>query len=330
MRDADNASERGNPREAARRFDDAAGVARLARDRDAARHAAARMLARAGETDEAIGRLDAIAAESPPGPEAASAFYDAASLRLLHGDAARGWTAMEAMIHRFPGDGDARPALHRWLAHMDDEGGPARTLEWLRANQPELDRTERAEETAYEVALRLERLRDPHARAAFLAVAERWPYPGGALWDDALFHASAVAEADGLPLEAAHDLARMLAARERAIVVGSAERGRYAPAQLHLGELYRRLGDHAKARATFHALFTEFPESNLRDRGLFEEALLLQEDGDVAAACERLGQLVREIPGSRYVPCALERCPTLHARPAGAPATCHGYLEASR
>jgi len=330
MNEADDAAEHGDLREAARRFDMAASVALLPHDRDEARHAAARLLGRAGDVHGALTRLDALANEAQPGAEAGSAFYDAASLRLSSGDDDTGWRAVEAMLHRFPNDGDGRPALHRWLAHLDDTAGASASLAWLRRIQPELDGTDRAEEVAYEIAVRLSETQDlVAARTAFLAVAARWPYPQGALWDDALYHASAIDEAIGHPREAAADLTEMLERRERAIIVGSSERARYADAELHLGELYRdRLGDHEAARRAFHALFTAFPESPIRDRGLFEEAELLRADGDLTSACARLATLVETVPDSRYAPCAVSRCPSLHLKPGpGAPRTCHGYIE---
>jgi len=329
MREADDAAEHGDLREAATRFERAGDVALLRADRDQARHAAARLWARAGELGRAMARLDALADEAPPGPEAGSAFYDRAALRLAHGDVDGGWRDMEAMVRRFPGDGDARPALHHWLAHLDETDGPAAALAWLRTVEPALDATDRGEEVAYEVAVRLERLGNAvEARAAFVAVAQRWPYPGGSLWDDALFHASLLDEAAGRFLEAAADLDQLLDRRERALIIGSSERSRYAEAELRLGELYRdRLGDHAKARRAFHALYANFKDSVLRDRGLFEEAQLSVRDGDPQAACAALATLVRELPGSRYAPCAVRLCPTATVTSdAGAAPACHEYL----
>jgi tetratricopeptide (TPR) repeat protein len=333
MNEADDAAEHGDLREASRRFDRAASVALFPRDRDEARHAAARALARAGDVEGALARLDVLANEAPAGPEAGSAFYDATTLRLSTGDEQSGWRDMEAMLRRFPNDGDGRPALHRWLTHMDETAGPAATLAWLRHVQPALDVTDRAEEVAYAIAVRLRDTRElVGARTAFLAVATRWPYPRGALWDDALYQASVIDEATGHPREAADDLSEMLRHREHALMVGSAERARYADAELHLGELYRdRLGDHAAARRAFHTLFTAFPDSTIRDRGLFEEAELLRADGDVRSACAQLDALVAAIPDSRYAPCAVSRCPELRSKPGpGAPRTCHAYIDRPR
>jgi tetratricopeptide (TPR) repeat protein len=332
MTEADAAATRGDRREAARCFGRAADVADRPQDRDEARLAAARELARAGDVDVALARLQLLAEAVPPGTEAGSAFYEAASLRLEHGDEAEGWRCIEAMVRRFPNDGNARPALRHWLQHLDNdvEGGPRASLAWLRKAQPDLDATDRAEEVAFEIARRLDETGETAAaREAFVAVAARWPYPLGALWDDALFRASALDERLDRPQAAIDDLKQMLRRRERAILVGSAERSHYAEAQLHLGEIYRdRLHDDLAARAAFHALYEDYPDSTLRDRGLYEEAELLRADGDASAACGVLDRLVREAPESRYAACAVERCPSMHARPnARAAASCRPYLE---
>jgi TolA-binding protein len=328
---ADDLAMQGKYRDAALGFAAAAAVTTRVVDRDEARHAAGRMLARAGDVHGALTLLDALANEAPPGPEAGSAAYDAASLRIASDDAEAGWSGLNAMLHRFPGDGDARPALHRLLQHTDETAGPAATLAYLRQLQAALRAPDRDEELAYEIALRLDATGDAQgARDAFLGVATRWPYPDGALWDDALYHASLLDERAGRPKEAIADLERMLERREHASLVGSAERSRYADAQLHVGELYRdKLGDHPRAEAAFHRLYTDFPESPVHDRGLFEEALLLEAGGDTKTACARLETLVKEVPDSRYAPCAPHTCPTLPAK--GAPRTdtrqCHAYIE---
>lgn len=328
MNAADDAAQHGQYLEAAHGFDQAAATTSRVKDRDEARHAAAGMLARLGHDQEALARLDAIASTTPPSPEAGSAAYDAAMLRIRGGDPDAGWRGLDAMLHRFPNDGYGAPALHHLLAHAD-EAGPAATLTYLRQLERDLKGTEREEEVVYEIALRLERTGDPAAaRSTFLTVATRWPYPGGVLWDDALFHASLVDDAMGHTADAIADLDRMLERRERAIFAGSYERPRYAEAQLRKAELYRRVGDHPHAEAAYHELYAHFTDTPTRDRGLFEEAKLLRGDGDPSTACARLETLVKEFPASRYAPCALLDCPTLTVRPGPeAPKECHPYLE---
>ena len=332
MRTADQATEQGDLREAARRFEKAAGLALLARDRDEAKHAAARSWARAGASDAALHALDALAAQSPPGLESASALFEAALLRLDmdHADA-EAWRSVESVILRFPSDGTARPALQRWLGHLEEAGGPTLALAWLERVRPVLDRTDRAEEIAFETARYAEASHAPNARSLYLAVAARWPYPGGALWDLALWRASELALSQGKPADAASDLEQLLAKRERASFVGSAERAHYADAQLKVGEIYRdRLQAPERALGAFHALYRDFPDSPLRERGLFEEALLRRQLGQGARGCADFATLLHEFPDSRYAPCALRECPDLPERPGkNAPTACHAYLTAA-
>jgi tetratricopeptide (TPR) repeat protein len=334
MRAADEAAERGDPREAARRFERAAELALLSRDRDKATHAAARAWARGGATDAALRELDDLASQAPPGLETAAALYEAALLRLDadHDADAPAWGSIESVVLRFPSDGAARPALHRWLDHLEATGGPPLALRWLERVRPALDSTDRAEEIAFETAHYAEAAHAANARSLYLAVAGRWPYPSGALWDLALWRASELALSQGKPADAVSDLERMLAERERASIVGSAERAHYADAQLKVGEIYRDLlRAPERALAAFHALYLDFPDSPLRERGLFEEARLRKEMGQRPQACADFATLLREFPESRYAPCALQQCPELPERPGkNAPATCHTYLSAAR
>jgi hypothetical protein len=170
---------------------------------------------------------------------------------------------------------------------------------------------------------------DRAARDAYGRIADRWPYPFGSFFDDALWHASLIDEKFGLYQAAIDDLERMLRERETTSIVGSYERAKFVPAMLRVGELYRdRLHDRTRARDAFHRLYTDFTHSTLRDRALWLEAALWREDGDVATACSRLGTLVGQLPDSRYVPCAIEQCPGLsRPRASTAPKECHEYIE---
>jgi TolA-binding protein len=185
------------------------------------------------------------------------------------------------------------------------------------------------EDVTYERAKRLAALgRLEAARDAFIDVANRWPYPGGAYFDDSLYRASEIEEQLGRPREAIQHLERMLSFRESSSTIGTYERPRYVPAILRIAKLYEeRLHDRAKARATLHRLYADFKTSTLRDDALWREAALWEKDGDKDTACSRLATLASDFPDSRYVPCAVERCPSIK-RPSKskAPKTCHAYL----
>lgn len=327
---AERAESAGRFTEAAQGYDDASREASSPRDRDHARYLAGAALDRAGDRRGAAERFRTLADQPVAGEDSAAAAYHLAQMRIEEGDEAGGFRAMDGVVRRFPSSGVARPALHRFVRHMDDEQGPAKTLDYLRSLEPSLGATERGEEIAYEIALRLALLdRNQEARDAFLSVATRWPYPFGALWDDSLFRASELDEKLGRYPEAIEDLERMLKERESSTVVGSYQRPRFAEAQMRVALLYRdRLHDRARARAELHRLYTDFTTSTLRDRALWLEAAISREDGDAGSACSTLDTLIDDFPDSRFVPCAIVQCPSLR-RPAKskASATCHPYIE---
>ena len=316
---------------AAEHFDEAARTAKVPRDAVFARYEAAHTRARAGDVARAARDLRAIADAKPPNDYSARATFDLANL-ALQSDAAAGYAELEAAVVRFPETGTARTALRR-LLRRDDESGPSRTLAHLEALAPKVDKTALASDVAYERAKRLAELgRIEAARDAFLDVAKRWPYPGGAYFDDALYRASELEEKLGRPREAVAHLERLLSVRESSFMVGSYERPRYVPALQRIIQLYEeRLHDRAKAREALHRLYADFPTSTSRDDALWREAELWEKDGDKDTACKRLSTLTSDFPDSRYVPCAVERCTSIK-RPAksNAPQGCRAYLTRDR
>lgn len=312
---------------AADRFDEAARTAKVARDGVYARYEAALARARAGDVARASRELRAIADAKPPNAYSAQAAFKAAVL-AGESDPSAGYAELEAVALRWPETGVARVALTRILRH-DDEVGPAKTLAHLDALAPKVAKTALEEDVAYERAKRIAELgRTEEARSSFVAVADRWPYPGGNYFDDALYRASEMEETLGRYKEAIGHLERLLSFRERSVTIGSYERPRYIPAMLRIAKLYEeRLGDRQKARETLHRLYADFETSTLRDDALWREAELWQKDGDKDTACARLSTLTSDFPDSRYVPCAVERCSSIK-RPAKskAPKTCRAYI----
>ena len=313
---------------AAEDYDRAASAGTRPRDQDEARWDAAEATARAGNVAGAASRFEALAGDGGSEHQAEAAFR-LAVLRIDSGDADRGWRDMEQIPRRFPTHGVAHAAVRKLVQHADDSG-PRAGLDEVRALERDLESTELVQLVTYLDALHVETLGDDHAaRDAYGRVADRWPYPFGAFFDDALWRASLIDEKLGLYQVAIDDLERLLRQRETTSIVGSYERAKFVPAMMRVGELYRdRLSDHAKARAAFHRLYADFAHSTQRDRALWLEAALWREDGDADAACNRLATLVEQFPDSRYVPCALEQCRRLtRPRASGAPRDCHEYIE---
>jgi hypothetical protein len=110
--------------------------------------------------------------------------------------------------------------------------------------------------------------------------------------------------------------------------MGSYERPRYIPAILKIAKIYEeKLNDRGKAREALHRLYAEFTTSTLRDDALWREAELWRKDGDTGKMCDRLDTLASDFPDSRYVPCAIDKCPSIkRSSKSKAPKTCHAYL----
>ncbi|HEY4103134.1 MAG TPA: hypothetical protein VGM44_04555 [Polyangiaceae bacterium] len=300
----------------------AAETARSPRDRAEARYRAATAYERAGDVEHARGLYTVLA--NGKSERAARSTFALADLRLRGGDETGGYAELEAAIRKYPSSGVAGLALRRYFAELAEHGGDAAVLAYIAKSEPGLDQSELAEQLLYERARRLENeAKIAEARDAYLVVADRFPYPHGAYWDDALFHGASCEEQLGNAPRAIALLERMLVSREVSHMSGSYERPRYAEAAFHLAELYRdALHDAPRARQAFHAFYTDFPSSILRDDALWQEALLARHAGN-SEACAPLAILIREIPDSRYAPCAAEICQSLKLVPAR---ECHDYI----
>lgn len=314
--------------EAADRYEQAGKQAKLERDAVFMRYESALARARAGDVARAASELRAIATAKPPNAYSAQAAFKAADLAIA-GDAAAGHAELAAVPIAFPDSGVAEVAVRRVARWDDDHGGPQHAIERLEAMVPKVKGHGVEQTVVYERAKRLAVLgRTAEARDAFLDIAARWPYPFGAYFDDALYRASEMEEQLGRVPEAIADLERLLSHREVSSFMGSYERPRYIPAILRIAKLYEeKLGDRGKAREALHRLYSEFTTSTLRDDALWREAELWKKDGDLGTMCDRLATLASDFPDSRYVPCAIERCPSIK-RPSKskAPTTCRAYL----
>jgi TolA-binding protein len=311
--------------EAAERFSEAAEKSPRARDREEARYRQAMSLERAGRLDDARTVLGNLLVTFPGGARAARAAYDAALLDLSRGRSDDGYHALDALVHAHPESGVAPAALRRTLEHVALSGEGAVRI-YLEALAPQAATTELAQYVDYEHARSLERGHDfAAARAEYLRLADRYPYPRGVYWDDALYRAADLDAELGAPADAVAVLERLLAEREPSFAQGSYERGRYADAQYRIGVLYRdALHDPPRARQAFERLWATHPTSRLRDDAAWNAARLAAASGDAEGACRDLRSLIAGYPESRYVACAPSLCPGIPAVPGAGP--CHEYL----
>ncbi len=286
-------------------------------------------LAQAGDVRGAVGRLEELAKKQPRSEYTAKAAVDAALLRIRHGEPDRGCADLEAAMKTYPQEEAGLSSLQKLVRRKDETVGEAGTVAWLEGLRGSFESTRLGETILYERARRLRSLgKKEEASAAYVECATKYPYPYGAHFDDALFHASELEEELGRPKEAVALLLRMLHERETAHMMGSYQRPLYDDALFRAAKLSEeKLGDRARARELYHQLFTDHTTSILRDDAIWREAELWQADGDGAKACSRLEDMVDKLPDTRFVPCAIQKCPSI-ARPkkSRAPAECHAYL----
>ncbi|RYZ03853.1 MAG: hypothetical protein EOO73_25870 [Myxococcales bacterium] len=318
------AQRRGEHVTAAEHYERAAGHAKNERDADEARYRAAESYVRGGAAERGETLLSALA-RGGHGERSARAAFALADLAEQRGDAEAADQQRVLAIRRYPSSGLARKALEEHVRHVRAQGGSAAALAYLVAEAKALGGTELAETLAYRTARELDEAGElAAARDQYLACAERFPYPRGAYWDDALFRAAQKELELAAPDRAVKHLQRLLAEQESATFTGSYERARYAEAQLELGRIYRDvLHDSARARRELLKVWQNHPTSTLADDALFQEALLAREAGDGAGACATLSLLTKHLPQSRFAPCAHLLC----ERVAATARPCHDYLK---
>lgn len=322
---AERAYAAGRYEEAAEHWARAEQAAERRRDQTEARYRRAAALRRAGRNAEAQALLAALGTDRPKSARAARAAFDHADIEIEHGDAEKGWTELEAAIRAHPRSGLALGALSRLARHREERAGAEAALGLLAEVGEKGGSSELREQALYERARLLEKLgRDEQALAAFLDTATRYPYPAGALWDDALYSASLLDEKLGRPARAIEHLERMLREQEpSSLNQGSYARPRYGAARFRVAELYRdRVGDKARAAREFRRVWDEHPTSLLKDDALWQAARLERELGRQDRACDLMETLVEGSPDSRFARCANALCPT--QKPARG--ECHEYV----
>ncbi len=316
---------RGQHAAAAEHYERAAALASKPRDAEEARYRAADSYAHAGDNARAEALFLNLAAQGPDAERRARADFALAELLCSTGREPEGQARLAAAIRRSPDSGLAREAVTEHLDYLRKQGGSESVLTYLTTESSALDATELGETLAYRRARELDLSgRIAEARDAYLACAERFPYPSGAFWDDALFRAAEKELALGAPQKAIAHLERMLAEQENATITGSYQRGRYAEAQLQIAAVYRDvLHDPVRARRELRKVWDHHPTSRLVDDALFQEALLAHSAGDAAGTCTPLSIIVHKLPDSRYAACAHLLCASLSATRNA----CHDYIK---
>ena len=287
--------------EAARAYGDAAQHAERRVDRDEARYRQAKALERARRGPRAVEILDLVAAGRPVSRRTVRALFDASVLRLELGRRAEGIEGLRALVTEHPNAGNAARALRLLLDDATARGEAAGALRLCRALYPRVRDSALGDNILYAQARLLDSTGERRgARAALERLVERYPYPHGELWDDALWQLADMAEEDGDYAGAVAELSRMVAVREWTNAPGSYTLPRFPVAQLRIARLHRdRLADPSAAARAFRATYEDFPNSTVRDDALTELGEMLIEQGERREGCELLGDVVREFETGR-------------------------------
>jgi tetratricopeptide (TPR) repeat protein len=232
---------------------------------------------------------------------------------------------LQRAVHEHPDSGLAPHALRQYLRWLQQREGTASVLSYLDQTLAQVRSEELTEHLHYAYAGALADLgRTRAARDRYLYVAKRFPYPHGALWDDALWHASHLEEKLGRYRAAIRHLKRMLAEREPPSAPGTYQRPRYAESQFRIAVLYRdQLHDLDAAYREFWRVYRDHADSRLRDDALWEAALAARARGKRAHTCAALERLLLDFPDSRYTPCLHWLCARLRH---DADRSCRSYL----
>lgn len=320
---AERAYAAGRYDEAAHHWQRAEKAAERKRDRNEARYRRAASLKRAGRHAEAQRALTTIDEKSA---RAARAAYDHAIIEIERGNTDKGYAELVTTMQRYPASGIAPAALARLTQREEDKGGLGRAIAYVEKLETQYRDTELSERIGYLHADLLERAnRNAEARDQYLEVAKRFPYPFGALWDDALWKASLLEEKLGNVPGAIQHLERMLKEMEpSSLGQGSYQRPRYPAARFRIAELYRdKVRDRARAVREFRRVWDDHPTSILRDDAAWQEARLERDLGQNDKACSTLRRLIESAPDSRYSACASALCPSVSPPPKS---KCHAYV----
>ena len=317
----DRAKTSGRHGEAATLYEQAATVPKEPRERDYATFLAASSYAQSGNRQDAARLYDAL--QAGRGEYATRARFERALLDLAV-DEEQGLSALLAFAIAHPESALARRALLLVAERRAGSEGPER-LSFFEAHLKHFVKTDMEERVRYEMANARELADDLRgAKAEFIALAHDFPYPQGALRDDALFRAAELELREGNARAAIGLLEELLADRETTSLVGSYERRRYVPAALRIAEIYRdRLKDVPRARAAYLRVVDDFHHTTSRDDALFEVALLDLSARGAEVACETMRKLAKTMPTSRYARCSAVIC----NEAAKAPGACPDYIE---
>lgn len=308
---AEHEARSGRADEAARLYREAA---QHAPSRDLAVEAAYReawMWKRAGDTKRALDCLERLAAAEPASARSARIWLDIGRFREKESDPGGAREAYRRVLS-YPESGLATRAADALVRQTSPRSTAYRELLPLAAGTLELNaflRLRVAQSEVEEGNLR-------GAIATAEALAKDHPLPTAVYTDDALLLAARARRTLGDFSGALVTLDALLAAEEKAALVGSYERSTYAEARWLAADIQQiDLHDPARAERLLEDLASKDDTSRLKDDALFRAAWLAQERGHSGLACARARALEQLDPPSSLTVCLGEVCSALPREP---------------
>lgn len=311
------AADRARAADAEHQYQDAAALWGVAaeqadseRDREEAQYRQGLSALKDGDTAAASAIFSRLASAKPEGNRSARAAYELSNVARVSGDTDGQITALERCVTAYPNaaiaPGAVRILVNLWETrggHTLVEGETRRLLRAVVGSAVE-------QHVAYQHALSLERQEQwSAALKEWITLSERFPYPSGAYWDDALAHAAEIYVRSSQPDRGVAALEEMLSHRETSDFAGSYERARYAPARYRIAEIYRdQLNSPEQAADQFERVAQEHPTHRLADAALWQGALAARAARDADRACDLYERLIAQNPQTRYLGCGALVC----------------------
>jgi tetratricopeptide (TPR) repeat protein len=295
----------GRFKEAAETYQKASEVAERKVDKDEALYRESRTLARMGDYKGAIAICDALGAETRVARRTLRCRLDSARYRFLIGEDEKADEDLMTLIIDEPESAAARSAL-RMLAvrHVDEVEDKEEGLTWLREMRADVKTSALGEPLmSAEAQLLLQMGRKDEAKIVLERQVERYPYPEGSRWDDALWQLADLALENENPKAAIGYLKQMVERHEYSIIIGSYTRPLMSKAALRIARIYRDdLRDNQAALDAYEEVRSEFPRSIVVDDSLAEEAELRIAQGDRSKGCDLLKELMakHEVGSARH------------------------------
>jgi tetratricopeptide (TPR) repeat protein len=296
LAEAQTAQHHGRLDDAIADYQRAADTAERKVDRDEALYRQSRVYARKGDFKGAIAVCDKLGDEKLIARRTLRARLDASRYRLRENiEVEKAENDLRDLMEDEPDSAAAQSALRLLVVrHVDDVEDKEVGLAWIRETRAQVKQSSLGEPLmGAEAELLMQLKRKDEAKLVLQRQVQRYPYPQGRRWDDALWQLADIALEDENPKEAIDYLQQMVDAHEVSFVIASYTRPRMPKAALRIARIYRDdLRDPDKALNAYALVRSEFPRSTVVDDSLAEEAEMRIARGERDEGCDLYKQLM--------------------------------------